>query len=313
MLSRVTSPTTSPLGPGSIAVSTAWNAPRHAGWAGAARELVDLGFRGIALDGPALHPDAADAGRVVRAARAHVVALFAPAGRRETVSAPDAGGGLVSPREELRTVAVAAALAAADAANAARTGLVVVRPGEVPVVDAAREDRWTERLGREGSTSELRAEAAAAAAEMRGDRTRFLEALCRSLFALSRARPEVTWLLETPSTAAGLPTPAEAEHVFDDLRGRRLAWWHDPAHAARLGMLGLVDPGEWLARLGPRTRGMTISDWSPSGGRTPPGTGLVAWDALRDQASPSWVRVLRLEPEYPAALLVDAARDRARS
>src|SRR5205085_2891045 len=115
------------------AVSTAWNADRHAGWAGAAAELCALGPRGVALGRAALHPDAAAARRVVRAAKGEIVALFAPPPRRD-----DAGRvseGLVSPRPERRAVAVEAAVAAGRAALAAGTTRVVLRVGELPTMD----------------------------------------------------------------------------------------------------------------------------------------------------------------------------------
>lgn len=289
------------------AVSTAWNAARHAGWAPAARELAALGFRAVALDGDAVHADAAEAGRALRGARGAVVAVFAPRGVRDPAGGV-ATAGLAAVRPEHREIAMETALAAAAAASAAGTPRVVLRVGEIPTLDPRREDRWTERLGREGASSALLAEVAAAADELRTDRVRALDALCRSVHALCRARPETSWLVETPVGVAGLPLPGEALHLFDDLRGRRVGYWHDTAHAARLGALGLVPPGEWLARLGPAAGGVTLSDWSPAGGRTPPGAGLVDWPGLRDQLGAGAVRVLRLDPVFPAPILVEAAR-----
>ena len=116
-------------------------------------------------------------------------------------------------------------------------------------------------------------------------------------------------MLETPATTGGIPDPAEAELVFGELRGRRIGWWHDAGNAARLHALGAVDAQEWLARLGARTEGLTLSDWSPSAARMPPGSGTVDWRALRSQASASMERVLRLDPIHPPALLEDALRE----
>ncbi len=290
-----------------IAASTAWNAERHVGWAPAVRELMDLGFPSIALDGPAVQADAADAGRAVRERKGTIVALFAAAPRRDAASPVD-GGGLVSPVAERRAQAVAAALAAGRAASAAGTGIVVLRAGEIPVVDADREQRWNDRLAREGSSPELRAEVAAAAAELRPDRTRFLETLCRSLWEVARGAPETTWLVETPASIAGLPFPAEADAMLSEVRSRRVGLWHDVAHGARLAALGVVPQDAWLAANGARTGGVTISDWAPSGGRTPPGAGLADWTAIRAQIGAKMTRVLRIEPVYPAMLLLDAAR-----
>lgn len=296
-----------------IAVSTRWNAERHVGWAPAVRELMDLGFPSIALDGPAVQGDAAAAGRAIRERKGAVVALFAAAPQRDLAS-PTGGSGLVSPVAERRAQAVAAALAAGRAASAAGTGLVVLRVGEIPVVDAGREQRWTDRLAREGSSPELRAEVAAAAAELRPDRTRFVEMLCRSLWEIARSAPEVTWAVETPASIAGLPFPAEAEAMLSDVGSRRVALWHDVAHGARLAALGVLPQDAWLAANGGRTAGITISDWAPvcghdgGGGRTPPGAGLADWTGVRAQIGAKMTRVLSLDPIYPAALLLEAAR-----
>jgi sugar phosphate isomerase/epimerase len=307
-----------------ISFSTAWNAGRHAGWAPAVAEVLSLGVDGVALDGPALQSDAAEAARVRRAAKRPLVALFAPAPVRDPAS-PVAAGGLVAVladgRTEALAPALAAALAAGRAALVAGTDVVVLRPGTIPVLDGGREDRWVERLAREGLTDALAAEVAAAAAALVPDRPRFLEALCRSVWNLSRALPDVTWCVESPVSLAGLPFPAEIESFLSELRGRKAAFWLDTAHAARLGALGAADPREWIARAGGAVRGVTISDWAPpafgggggaGGGRLPPGAGLVDWASLRGQMVPSMSRVLRLPPEVPPALAAEALREAER-
>jgi sugar phosphate isomerase/epimerase len=294
-----------------IAVSTAWNAERHAGWAPAAGELLELGVPRIALDGPALQSDAAEAGRAVRAAHGRLVALFAPAPSRDATAGGDVGG-LVDVRADRRAAAVAAALAAGRAALAAGTVLVILRTGAIPVVDAAREDRWTGRLGREGATDALRAEVAAAQEELRPHRARYLEALCRSAWELARALPDVQWCVETPATVAGLPFPDETDAFLGELRGRRVGCWHDTAHAARLGALGAADPRAWIDRAAAAVRGVTVSDWLPpllgSGGRAPPGVGTVDWAVLRGQLASGMERVLRLPAEFPRGAFAEALR-----
>jgi len=131
-------------------------------------------------------------------------------------------------------------LAAARAALDAGTTRVVLAAGELPALDPSREARWIDRLVREGRTDALAAEIAAALAADRSARDRFVEALCRSLFDLARAVPDAQWLLATPSSISGFPTPAEAESVFGELPGRRIGYWHDAARAARLAALGAI-------------------------------------------------------------------------
>ena len=291
-----------------IAVSTAWNADRHAGWAPAVLELFSLGHRLVALDGAAVHADADAAGRAVRAAKGELVALFAPSPRGDDAGRPSAEG-LVSPRAEVRAVATAAAATAGRAALAAGTTRVVLRAGRLPDLDASREARWLDRPVREGRTDALAGEVRTSVDAARRDRERFLEALCRALFDLSRALPDAQWLLETPSATSGFPLPAEAETVFGELPGRRVGYWHDAGNAARLDALGVLPAEEWLTRLGRRAAGVTISDWSPMASHLPPGAGVVDWPALRAQLSAPMILVLRLDPAFPAPLLADAVRE----
>jgi len=292
-----------------ISVSTAWNAARHAGWAPAAAEIVALGHSAVALDGAALHSDAMAAAREVRAVRGEIVALFAPPPRRDDTSV--AVEGLVAPGAERRQASVGAAIAAGRAALDAGTRRVVLRVGEIPDLDPSRETRWRDRLLREGSSQALAEEVRAVHASVASDRPRFVDALCRALFDAARAVPEAQWLLETPSRALGLPMPDDVEAVLGELPRRAIGYWHDAGHAARLAALGLVPAEEWLARLGPRTAGVTLADWSPSGGDLPPGAGVVAWTALRAQLTDAMPRVLRLDPAVPAAFLADAVREAA--
>jgi len=291
-----------------ISVSTSWNADRHAGWAPAVAELVALGHASVALDGAALHSDAAAALRVVRAGKGEIVALFAPAPRTSD-AAGLAAEGLVSPRAEKRAVAVACAIAAARAAMDAGTTRVVLRVGELPGLDASRDARTLERLAREGPSDALAKEIAASRAADAKDRPRFVEALCRALFDLARAAPDARWLLATPSSSSGFPLPDEAETVFDELPGRRVGYWHDAEHAARLAALSVVPAEEWLARLGPRAGGVTLADFSLAAGGLPPGAGVVDWTTLRGQLTAAMSRVLRLDASFPAPLLADALRE----
>jgi sugar phosphate isomerase/epimerase len=294
-----------------IAVSTSWNADRHVGWAPAVAELVSLGFSAVALDGPAVQADGAQVRRTLREAKGELVALFAPAPRRDDGGVAAAGAmakGLVAPQADRRARAVAAALAAARAAADAGTARVVLRAGVLPQVDPSLERRLLDRLVREGLSEALLVDVRSAEAAPR-DRDRRVEALCRGLFELTRAAPDVEWSIETPSSLGGFARPAEIETVFDELPRRRIAYWHDAGHAARLAAFGVVPAEEWLARLGPRASGVTISDWSPSAADLPPGAGVVDWRAPRPQLTAVVPRVLRLAPSLPAPLLTDALRE----
>jgi len=256
-----------------IAISTSWNATRHGGWADAVRELARLGHRHVVLDGDALHSDARAAGRAAKEGRGKVIALFAPAPRAQ---AGVPGHALCSPSAQVARVAVKQALAAAVAAGRAGAARVILRPGRLPTFDGRdRDDAWVERMQAEGMTDALRAEVRQTVADDRSDRERCLEALCRSLHSLLKQRPDAKWLLETPDSPMGLALPEEMELVFNEFRGKKLGYWHDSGHAARLAVLGVAAQDEWLGRLGHVTHGVTLADWSPIAQRKPPGSGHV--------------------------------------
>jgi len=287
-----------------LAISTAWNVERLGGWGAAVSELVGLDRTSVALDGPALYPDVPAARAALAPVRGEVVALFAPAPRPDR-ERPGASMGIASPRTEERALAAQAALAAAAAAAAAGTGVVVLRTGGIPSVGDDSGD-WRRRLAREGVTDELTREVFTAMERDAAHRERFLDGVCRTLHGLSTRLPDVTWLLETPAEVPGFPGPSEIAAVLEDLSGRRLGYWHDTGNAAYLHALGVADAEGWLQELGGRTLGVTLSDWSPSGGGLPPGAGVVDWTGLRVQLVGRMQRVLRLDPAFPPMLLADA-------
>jgi len=292
-----------------IAISTSWNAARHTGWTDAVRELAHLGHRHVALDGAALHSDAVAAGRAAREGRGRVVALFAPGAGSVAGSVMGVAPSLCAPRVDATRRAIQAARAAAEAAEQAGTPRVILRAGRVPVLDADREQTWLEQMRNHGTSDALRADVRHTLVADRVSRERCLESLCRSLHTLVKARPDTHWLLETPDSPLGLPLPDEAEIVFAELPGTKIGYWHDSGHAARLAVLGAAPQDEWLGRLAPATRGVTLADWSPIADRMPPGSGSVQWRSLRFQVNDGMFRVLALDPEYPAALIDDTLRE----
>ena len=288
-------------------LSSCWNAERHSGWAGACAELAAKGHLRVALDGPALYPDAGAAKTALDAMKGGVDVLFAPA---PTSARPDGAPvagvvGLCAPRPEERVQALRAASRAAQMAAAAGTGMVVLRAGGLPDPSLAGEP-FSERLRRDGATPGLRTDVAAFHAETAVHRHRFLDGLCRSLFELCERFPDHTFALETPWTVSGVPRPDELSLVRSELPGRRIAYWHDTAAAARLAALGAVAAEHWLTELGPLTAGVTLCDWSSAGERLPPGTGIVDWPALQAQLGASMLRVLALDARFPTVFFDEA-------
>jgi len=107
-----------------------------------------------------------------------------------------------------------------------------------------------------------------------------LDAVCRSLFEICRAAPDVEFALTGSRHVFGLGDPAGLGQIFDDLPQLKLSYWHDTAVAARRDELLGTAQGEWLEGFGNRMSGMTLGDAAGGMLYLPPGTGGVDYPLL---------------------------------
>lgn len=111
-----------------------------------------------------------------------------------------------------------------------------------------------------------------------------VDRVCREVFALIRAFPDVAFCLTQGRSLRAVADLDALRDIFEDLGHQRLYYWHDGALAARRGQLGLEAQGEWLEAFGNRLRGMTLGDAGPDGLYLPPGAGGVDYTLLASYA-----------------------------
>lgn len=265
--------------------------------------LLDRGFRGV-VAGPGPR---AVAWRAVAAARESLPVAFA-AVRTGSVSTrlrsrPEAG--IASANDGERAAAMAALRAAVQLAESLGTANVILEPGLVRVPgEPGPSDLGdpTHRMTEGQATGWM--------ARRQAVLDRALDGACRFLHAACRAFPDVRFCLTGSADLLGLGEPAALSAIFDDLRGLRLAYWHDAPVAARRQQVSGVAQGEWLHRLADRMLGVTVADPGDGGIYGLPGSGpvdyalLASYKAARSRVLPV---VLELEPavepsEIPGAL-----------
>lgn len=111
-----------------------------------------------------------------------------------------------------------------------------------------------------------------------------VDRVCREVFGLIKAFPDVSFCLTQGRSLRAVADLAALCDVFEDLAHQRLYYWHDGALAARRQQLGLEPQGEWLELFGNRLRGMTLGDAGPEGLYLPPGAGGVDYALLASYA-----------------------------
>lgn len=291
-----------------LGVSTAWNAERCGGWEPAVAEWIELGHARVLLDGPTLFADAEAAGRRARGAKGAVLGLVVPPAAW-TERATGRTDGLAATSSTSRREAVVRVARGLDLALAAGCGTVVLPCESAEALPGSAADEWQAELRRDGPTANVRRVLTELLGADDDGRGRRLEALCRSLHELSALRPELTLALSTPREPLRGWNPAELQLVFEELPGRRLAYWHHAGRAARLDDVGAVDAEAWVDAAGDRLVGVTLEDWSRSGAGLPVGAGVVDWRALSRQLPVSVPRVVSVDGSLPAPLVLDALRE----
>lgn len=262
-----------------------------------ARWVCEGRFAGI-VPAPALR--SIDWGDVAAAARDYPFAL--PAVRVSSIlSEKPTTAGLASNRESDQKLARQAVQQAVGLAVRLATRLVILEPGIVPLlgeVDA-------EDLG-DPSIVWTQDRAHALLARRKAGLDAALDAACRGLFALCRANPEMTFCLTPGRSLRALADPAALTAVFEDLRGCKIAYWHDTAVVARREQVFGEAQGAWLEAFSSQCAGCTLGDARPEGMYLPPGSGGVDYPLLTSYLRPAGKAVslcLELEPAVAGAEL----------
>jgi len=217
-----------------------------------------------------------------------------------------ATAGLASSKEDERRHAAQVVQQAVATARMLGCPTVVVEPGLVPIAgEIEAEDlgdpqvRWT------------RESAQALLARRKVGRNAAVDRVCRELFALARACPDITFCLTAGRSLRAVADLAALQDIFEDLNGLHLSYWHDSAVVARREQVLGEPHGEWLETLGNRCRGFGLGDASPDGIYLPPGFGGVDYGLLASYVPRSLAPLPMVVDLDPAVLPSELAGIRA--
>ena len=267
-----------------------------------AERARELGYGAIEINHSM---DAAQARALLAQDRLPVTAVHAPAPlEREPGRGWNRALDLASADEGERGAALRHARRSIDLAAAAGAGAVVVHLGSAcPPLPAERRLRALYAEG--GLAAAARRERAAAIAEARGGRARLapprLAQARRSLDALAaHAAPRGVALgLECRLRYHQIPLPDEAAELLAPYPPETAGYWHDAGHAEVLHRLGLVDRGDWFARLGGRVLGSHLHDVGGLRDHLAPGRGDLDFAWLAARLPPHAARTFEIDQREP--------------
>lgn len=262
--------------------------------------VLEARFGGLML---APGPRALDAAQLAAAA-ADLPFRFAGVRANDPLRDVSATAGLPSSRDGERQLALRAVHDAVRTAVAVGEPLVVLDVGVVPLLG----DIEAEDLG-DPQYSWTRERADALLARRKVGRNPAVERVCRELFGLIRAFPDIHFCLTQSRSLRALLDLDAMRDICEDLAHLRLGYWHDAALTTRRQQVLGEAPGEWLESFGNRCRGITVGDASPDGLYLPPGAGGVDLGLVASYvpASGAPLRiVLELDPAVAAAELPGA-------
>ncbi|MBX3463533.1 MAG: hypothetical protein KF830_10205 [Planctomycetes bacterium] len=209
--------------------------------------------------------------------------------------------GLAAAKEGERELARRAVGQAVATARALGSRLVVLEPGLVPVVGEVD----AEDLGEPG-TRWTPERAQALLARRKVGRNAALDRVCREVFGLCRAYPDVHFCLTAGRSLLAVADVAALRDLYEDLGSLKIGYWHDAAVCARRQQVLGEPQGEWLETFGNRCAGIGLGDASPDGLYLVPGAGGVDYALLASYVPRSGAAlpvVLDLDPAVPASEL----------
>jgi sugar phosphate isomerase/epimerase len=205
-----------------------------------------------------------------------------------------ATAGLALMKEGDRQAAVVAVQQAVATARIVGCPRVVIEPGVVPLLGEIE----CEDLG-DASYQWTHERAHALLARRKAARNGALDRVCRAIFAVARAFPDIQFCLTTGRSLRAVADRDSLGDLFEDLHQLNLGYWHDAAVCARREQILGEPQGEWLEMFGNRLWGMSLGDASADGLYLPPGSGGVDYGLLasyvRKSGAPTTV-VLELDP-----------------
>lgn len=138
-----------------------------------------------------------------------------------------------------------------------------------------------------------------------------LEGLYQSLGLLMPVLQEtgVVLAIENLPTWEALPTEVELEELFRRFGNQHLRYWHDIGHGQIRQNAGLINADRWLDRLLPHLAGMHVHDVAPPAtDHVMPPRGQVDFQRFQRFAHLDIVRVIEPSSRTPAAEIVEARK-----
>ena len=292
-----------------LAISTRWNAGRHASGEAMLEEILALGLDRAEL-GYDLRAELIPGVKAMVAARAiriDSVHNFCPV----PVGAPRPHPELYTPasadrrEREFAVIHISRTLRFAAEMGAQ---VVVCHSGNVDMpkfsFDLVRMAARGEQFGEPFENLKLKA-------QITRDKKapRQIEYLAESLEKLAEVVQEtgVNLALENLPTWEAIPSELEAEQLMKRFHADGIRLWWDIGHAQIRENLGFINAARWLRRLAPFIAGMHIHDVEPPGqDHLMPPRGKVDFPALADVAKMDMVRVLEPAPDTEADQIVRA-------
>ncbi|MBZ0135537.1 MAG: hypothetical protein K8I27_04070 [Planctomycetes bacterium] len=126
---------------------------------------------------------------------------------------------------------------------------------------------------------------------------RQLDQFCRNLHAVAKGVAPMEVCLLPPDNPFGLLQADNMQHVFDDLGGRNIGYWHCTSNVAILRKLGGMPEGEWIERFAPRLKGVYLEDMLGGHGEQAPGLGEIDFQQLAPELARATVRVMVVDDD----------------
>lgn len=294
-----------------FALSTHWNAGRHAHGEALVEEILQLGFTHLELGYDLRLELVPGVQAMLKRGAVKVDSLhnFCPVPLGASRGHPELYT-LASPDERERQSAIQHTSRTLRFAAEVGAKVVVTHAGNVDMPMVSPDLFELILAGEQGSP---RFEKLKLKMQLTRDRKapRQFDHLCRGLEQLMPVLEEtrVKLAIENLPTWEAFPTEVEFEELMRRFGNRHLRYWHDLGHGQIRQNLGLINHERWLERLQPHLAGMHVHDVAPPAtDHVMPPHGHIDFTRFQRFAASDIVRVIEPSSRTPAEEIVEALK-----